>query len=160
MKKTFVLLFAFSLVLSGCRKEANQLVSKPIEPAVAVHNTPTPSPTPTPTPSPSPTVVDEQHFFTAGRVVAGLAVLGFIVWGAYVLGVMFHWAEGDLIRVQWEADRAEEERVRGLLLDWRREPAPPLRLMPPHAPNELPYENEEWWQEVGNPLVLRMMRLG
>jgi hypothetical protein len=53
MKKLLIIVMAFSLAFIGCRKEANQIVSKPIEPAVketrlAVYNTPTPSPSASP----------------------------------------------------------------------------------------------------------------
>jgi uncharacterized lipoprotein NlpE involved in copper resistance len=64
MKKVLVLVFAFSLVLTGCKKEADQIMSKPLSEAqgsVVAHHTPTPSPIPT----------DEEY--VKGAVGAGVA---------------------------------------------------------------------------------------
>jgi hypothetical protein len=81
MKKVLVLVFAFSIALTGCKKEAEQIVSKPLDTvkgaAVAASASPTPTPsqtvirtaTPTPSASASPIPADKEALKGAGEEI-------------------------------------------------------------------------------------------
>jgi hypothetical protein len=89
MKKVLIAVMAFSLGFAGCRKEANQVVSRPlneVQGSVVA--------TPTPTPSPSPISEDEEFVRGAGggrtpfwlRVVEGSALIcgiALVIYGGY-----------------------------------------------------------------------------
>jgi hypothetical protein len=104
MKKVLIAVMAFSIVLSGCKKEADQIVSKPLEAVkgsvVAASSTPTPRPSPTvvrtatPRPSASASPIPSDKEVLKGaveeiynpiwlRVVSGLIALAM----ATLLGV-------------------------------------------------------------------------
>jgi hypothetical protein len=88
MKKVLFFVMAFSLVLTGCRKEANQVVSRPLSEAqgivVAASPTPTPtprptrSPTPTPSPSDSPNPPEESWLSLAGQLLLYIVVTSLV----------------------------------------------------------------------------------
>jgi hypothetical protein len=131
-----------------------------------------------PTPTPSPTAAgDEQHFFTVRRVVAGVGVVVFILWGYYVVGNMFRLANQDrawavLEELEAEGRRRLQMRLRRLFPDnpnRQRFPNQPVHndaearerlqmrlrhLFPdnpvPNRPPNQPIHNEEWLLAMGD----------
>jgi hypothetical protein len=99
MKKLLIIVMAFSLAFSGCRKEAEQIVSRPLnevkDSVVVASPTPTPTPIPSPSPSgsPSPTEVNKVLWDLvggAGELLYMWAVAFAIAGGAAVLILAYH----------------------------------------------------------------------
>jgi hypothetical protein len=79
-----VLAMAFSLVFAGCKKEADRVVSRPLnEVQGSVVATPTPTPSPSPsvraTVSPTPKGADDISFGWVFVVIAG-GLIGMFIW--------------------------------------------------------------------------------
>jgi hypothetical protein len=94
MRSLLVLFLAFSIVLGGCKKEADQIVSKPLDTVKgsAIAASPSPSPTviqtSTPTPSASPSPVADDEEYVKGAAGAGIDEAGMPIWRRVAIGVV------------------------------------------------------------------------
>jgi hypothetical protein len=92
MKRGLFLVMIFSIAFAGCRKEVNQVVSRPLnevkDSVVAASPTPTPTPSPTSSPKPRPSLkpyTKPKHDYGAWCLIIETVVvlIGAAVWDIY-----------------------------------------------------------------------------